>query len=275
MCFEFKKMKLLKTSFGWCAAHVSEAARQMVAVARMKGIARALVGSAAARRTRAHRTLGDFTDELMAELRRHTAAATVPAATARQRPAVVLVRRASVHQEIRQNEGQRDACTLPPPASVMLADPVAPPTPPMPLPPPSLELLDVELELGCDEPSDPLPNHEPPKPSQAGGLGGVAGEGGTSGSSPAAGCLIPQVCAQRPPQPHSHALCPLALFALAFVLVWLVAWVGFVVAPPPVLITGSALGDAFGVFVVPVLALLRFAGASVSQYVGDLRVRWR
>ena len=39
-----------RASFGWCAPHVSEAARQMVVVARMKGIAGALVGSAAKRR---------------------------------------------------------------------------------------------------------------------------------------------------------------------------------------------------------------------------------
>ena len=136
--------------------------------------------------------------------------------------------------------------------------------------------LDLELDAGAvDTELGPDTAHTTPKPSQAGGLGGVAGEGGTSGSSPAAGSILPQVCAQRPPQLQSHTLCPLALLVLAFVLVWLVAWVGFVVAPPPVLVTGSALGDAFGVFVVPVLALLRFAGASVSQYVGDLRVRWR
>ena len=37
----------------------------------------------------------------------------------------------------------------------------------------------------------------------------------------------------------------------------LVAWVGRVVAPPPVLATCSAMGDASSVFLVPVLALLR------------------
>ena len=37
-----------------------------------------------------------------------------------------------------------------------------------------------------------------------------------------------------------------------------------------VLLTGSALGDAAGVFLVPVLALLRFAFVRVSQFVCDL-----
>ena len=119
---------------------------------------------------------------------------------------------------------------------------------------------------------DPLPTHETPKPSQAGGLGGVAGAGETSGSSPVVGLILPQVCAQRPPRLQSHTLCPLALLVLAFVLVWLVAWVGFVVAPPPLLISGSALGDAAGVFMAPVLALLCFALDRVSQWVCDLVV---
>ena len=67
---------------------------------------------------------------------------------------------------------------------------------------------------------------------------------------------------------QSHTLCPLAFLVLAFVLVWLVAWVGFVVAPPPVLAIGSALGDASGVFLVPVLALLRFAFDRASKSTG-------
>ena len=138
------------------------------------------------------------------------------------------------------------------------------------MPLPATELLDLELELGCADPTDPLPTHKTPKPSWAGGLGGVAGEGETSGSSPAAGSILPQVCAQRPPQLQSHTLCPLALLVLVFVLVWCVAWVGFVVAPLPVLISGSALGDAAGVFLVPVLALLCFAFDRVSQWISDL-----
>ena len=53
---------------------------------------------------------------------------------------------------------------------------------------------------------------------------------------------------------------------------WLVAWVGFVVALLPVLVTGSAMGDASGGFVVPVLSMLCFAFNSVSQWIGDLVV---
>ena len=96
-------------------------------------------------------------------------------------------------------------------------------------------------------------------------MGGIAGEGESSSSSPVVGLSYPQVCAQRlpPRQSHEH---PFAFFVLAFVLVWLVAWVGFVVAPPPVLVTGSALGDALGVFLVPMLALLRFEIASGCQF---------
>ena len=55
---------------------------------------------------------------------------------------------------------------------------------------------------------------------------------------------------------------------MAFVLVWLVVWVGFVVAPPPMLVTVSLLGDASGVFLVPMLALLRFVVAHVCDF-GD------
>ena len=67
---------------------------------------------------------------------------------------------------------------------------------------------------------------------------------------------------------QSHEHFPLASFVWAFVLVWLVAWVGLCVFPPRVCATGSAAGDAeVAVFVVPVLALLRFAFDSVSQCV--------
>ena len=69
-----------------------------------------------------------------------------------------------------------------------------------------------------------------PKPSQAGGLGGVAGVLAT-GSAPAAGLFSPEVCAQ-PPRIPSHEPFPLASLALAFVLVWLVAWVALCVFPP-------------------------------------------
>ena len=41
-------------------------------------------------------------------------------------------------------------------------------------------------------------------------------------------------------------------------------------APASVLLTGSALGDAARVFLVPVLALLRFAFVRVSKFVCDL-----
>ena len=140
-----------------------------------------------------------------------------------------------------------------------------PPAQPLvPVPSPAAELLDLELELGCAVP-DPLPTHETPKPSRAGGPGGVAGEG--DGSPPAAGLILPQVCAHRPPQPQSRTLCPLALLVLAFVLVWFVAWVGLCVFPPRVLVTGSTLGDASGVFLVPMLALLSFALDRMCQCV--------
>ena len=87
------------------------------------------------------------------------------------------------------------------------------------------------------------------------------------GGAPAAGLYLPQVCAQ-PPMLQSHEHFPLASFVWAFVLVWLVAWVGLCVFPPRVCVSGSAAGDAaVAVFVVPVLASLRFAFDRVSQCV--------
>ena len=118
----------------------------------------------------------------------------------------------------------------------------------------------------CGATNGPLPALTTPKPSRAVGAGGAAGVL-ASGSAPAVGLLSPRVCAQRPPLPQSHELFPLAFLVLAFVLVWLVAWVGLCVFPPPVLATGSALGDASSVFLVPMLALLGFALASVCQCV--------
>ena len=50
-------------------------------------------------------------------------------------------------------------------------------------------------------------------------------------------------------------------------LVWLVVWVGLLVAPPLVLATCSAWGDALGVFIAPMLALLRLAFNYASQLV--------
>ena len=137
-------------------------------------------------------------------------------------------------------------------------------SPPSQIAAPPLPDLDdgfSDLDVAPDD------THETPKPSRAVGAGGVAGEGGTSGSSPAAGLLSPQVGAQRPPSPHTHELSPPSFLALAFVLVWFVAWVGLCVFPPRVYALGSAVGDASAVFVVPALASLRFAFDRVRQYV--------
>eukprot|EP01051_Picozoa_sp_SAG22_P000374 SAG22_NODE_9_length_35992_cov_37.278104_13_plen_198_part_00 len=74
---------------------------------------------------------------------------------------------------------------------------------------------DVLLELDLDPvDTNPLPNHERPKPSCAEGAGGIAGEVGTSGTTPAVGLKIPQVCANFPPQPQSREH-PVAFLALA------------------------------------------------------------
>ena len=108
-----------------------------------------------------------------------------------------------------------------------------------------------ELDLGPDT------AHETPKPSRAGGPGGVAGVL-PLGSAPAAGLYSPRVCAQLPCL-QSHEPFPFAFLALAFVLVWLCWWVALLVRPPCTHPTGSALGDAASVFLVPLLALLGLA----------------
>ena len=218
------------------------------------------------------RTLGDFTDELMAELRRHTARdASRPVQQQKLRPrsqrdaglrlpsdSVMLPATAVAPVEELRPQSQRDAGLQSLQDSVML------PALPNALVPvagfdfePDAGAVDVELGLDTA--------HMTPKPSQAEGLGGVAGVPAIGGA-PAAGLYLPQVCAQ-PPMLQSHEHFPLASFVWAFVLVWLVAWVGLCVFPPPVLATGSTLGDASSVFLVPMLALLRFALASVCQCV--------
>ena len=95
------------------------------------------------------------------------------------------------------------------------------------------------------------------KPSWAGGPGGVAGVL-PLGSAPAAGLYSPRVCAQLPCL-QSHEPFPFAFLALAFVLVWLCWWVALLVRPPCTHPTGSAVGDAASVFLVPLLALLGLA----------------
>ena len=186
----------------------------MVAVGRMKGIAAGLRRSAANRRVGTQPVLGDFTSELLATLRRHEAHTSV--------------RRTSVRQANRRNEGRRDACFLLPPASVTLADLVAPPAPlPLPMPLLAAELLDLEPELGCADPTDPLPmpavelldlepelgcvtpwTHYPPtrhpNPPRLGDWGALRAREGRLAPRPRQGCYTPRYAHNA--RPHANPM---------------------------------------------------------------------
>ena len=117
-----------RQQYGWCAPQVTEAARQTVAVARMRGIASALRRSAAERRR--GRRLCDYTDAAMSEIGRQTQRARVRCQQRQQANRRVIL------------AAQRDARAPPPPKSVMLEDPAA-----SAAHPPALLFADVRADL--------------------------------------------------------------------------------------------------------------------------------
>ena len=74
-------------SYGWSAPHIAEAVKQLVGVARMRGIATALHRSAAARRTPREGVDDQALDALFAGLRSAAAASSSPPARSTRGPA--------------------------------------------------------------------------------------------------------------------------------------------------------------------------------------------
>ena len=226
-----------RQQYGWCAPQVTEAARQTVAVARMRGIASALRRSAAERRR--GRRLCDYTDAAMSEIGRQTQRARVRCQQRQQANRRVIL------------AAQRDARAPPPPESVMLEDPAAPAAHP-----PALLFADVRADLlepafdtsGLEEPAAANTQQEAACPPL------VSGGGGGSSHVPGlpAAPVAPNWCGRghgdmggeavvppalvRGPAPRISALPPHALLLLLFlvcvlVLVSCAAVVGLSVVP--------------------------------------------